>query len=367
MATVFQDLPIEDFGEFYENYETLAALKNWTEQQTKAGLTLYTAGPAKLFLKTIDTTRQGDRREAAQNRPKWRPLLVSRPRRLATLRGTDETELAPNGPRRRSATSTFGELCATSTSIGSSGKRKGTAAVNRLQGGQPLSDEAVRHMNTGSTKKGLHAPLVSHTPARTEQKLASAVMTYFEDRVGRNEKYLSACNLALISMPVKQWKMVVAEDRSNTAFVTPSRIFEFTVVPYELKTSQANFHRMMDTVLAGIKYRNAIVYVDDVVVYGETFEEFCNALRDALNRFREANLMVKSSKCSFGYESVTVLGYEVSEEGVRPSRKKLDAVLQLERPTTAKSLNASGEALGASLIQGEREMKEMHAATYASR
>ncbi|GBP82773.1 hypothetical protein EVAR_94931_1 [Eumeta japonica] len=30
-------------------------------------------------------------------------------------------------------------------------------------------------------KKGLHAPLVSHTPARIEQELASAVMTYFED------------------------------------------------------------------------------------------------------------------------------------------------------------------------------------------
>ncbi|GBP32291.1 hypothetical protein EVAR_86123_1 [Eumeta japonica] len=56
MATVFQDLPNEDFGEFYENYETLAALKNWTEWQKKAGLTLYTAGPAKLFLKTIDAS-----------------------------------------------------------------------------------------------------------------------------------------------------------------------------------------------------------------------------------------------------------------------------------------------------------------------
>ncbi|GBP15252.1 hypothetical protein EVAR_92250_1 [Eumeta japonica] len=56
-------------------------------------------------------------------------------------------------------------------------------------------------------KKGLHALLVSHTPARTEQKLALPVMTYFMDWVGRNEKYLSACNLALISMPEKQWKV----------------------------------------------------------------------------------------------------------------------------------------------------------------
>ncbi|GBP47717.1 hypothetical protein EVAR_14248_1 [Eumeta japonica] len=43
-------------SEFYENYETLAALKSWTERQKKAGLTLYTAGPAKFRLKTNDTT-----------------------------------------------------------------------------------------------------------------------------------------------------------------------------------------------------------------------------------------------------------------------------------------------------------------------
>ncbi|GBP16269.1 hypothetical protein EVAR_93637_1 [Eumeta japonica] len=73
------------------------------------------------------------------------------------------------------------------------------------------------------------------------------------------------------------------------------------------QTRRASQKITIGTILTGIKYRNAIVYVDDVVVYGETFEEFGNALRDVLNRFREANLMVKSFKRSFGYESVTIL------------------------------------------------------------
>ncbi|GBP94199.1 Transposon Tf2-11 polyprotein [Eumeta japonica] len=157
----------------------------------------------------------------------------------------------------------------------------------------------------------------------------------------------------------------------KTEFVTSSGILEFNMVLYGLQTSQANFQRMMDTVLAEIKHRNVIAYVDNVGVYGETFEEFCNALRDALNRFRKANLMVKSSKCSFGYELVRVLGYELREEGVKPFRKKLDAVLELERPMSAKNLksllDASGEALGVSLIQGEREPREMNPVVYASR
>ncbi|GBP41430.1 hypothetical protein EVAR_36186_1 [Eumeta japonica] len=51
-------------------------------------------------------------------------------------------------------------------------------------------------------KKGFHAPLVTHT-------LASAVMTCFEDWVDKNERYLLVCNLALILMPEKQWKILV--------------------------------------------------------------------------------------------------------------------------------------------------------------
>ncbi|GBP79565.1 hypothetical protein EVAR_52023_1 [Eumeta japonica] len=41
------------------------------------------------------------------------------------------------------------------------------------------------------SKRGLHAPLVCHAPVRTEQKLAFTVMTYFEDWVDKNERYLS--------------------------------------------------------------------------------------------------------------------------------------------------------------------------------
>ncbi|GBP17785.1 Uncharacterized protein K02A2.6 [Eumeta japonica] len=77
------------------------------------------------------------------------------------------------------------------------------------------------------------------------------------------------------------------------------------------------------------------VYEDDALVYGRTFEDFSNALRDELNRFREANLMVKPSKCTFGRKLVIALRYEISEEGVKPFIKKTSAVLDLERPSNA--------------------------------
>ncbi|GBP51462.1 hypothetical protein EVAR_44437_1 [Eumeta japonica] len=75
----------------------------------------------------------------------------------------------------------------------------------------------INHRNSTSiVRKDWNAPLVSHASAHTEQKLASAVMTYFEEWVSKNERYLTICNLPLISMPEKQWKAAVAV--SNTMF-----------------------------------------------------------------------------------------------------------------------------------------------------
>ncbi|GBP12074.1 hypothetical protein EVAR_5904_1 [Eumeta japonica] len=83
---------------------------------------------------------------------------------------------------------------------------------------------------------------------------------------------------------------------------------------------------------------------------GKPFEEFYNALRDILNRFGEANLIVKSSKSSFGYELVTV-HFENSDDTV----------------VTCLFVDASEEALDASLIQGEKELRQMHSVAYVSR
>ncbi|GBP74963.1 hypothetical protein EVAR_60890_1 [Eumeta japonica] len=41
---------------------------------------------------------------------------------------------------------------------------------------------------------------VPHTLTRTEQKLASTVITYFDDSVDKNQKYLSVSNLALMPL-----------------------------------------------------------------------------------------------------------------------------------------------------------------------
>ncbi|KAM7314715.1 reverse transcriptase family protein [Ixodes scapularis] len=78
----------------------------------------------------------------------------------------------------------------------------------------------------------------------------------------RHSRYFS-------SMDLKSgyWQIEVDErDREKTAFVTPDGLYEFKVMPFGLCTAPATFQRVMDTVLAGLKWQSCLVYLDDVVV-----------------------------------------------------------------------------------------------------
>ena len=63
------------------------------------------------------------------------------------------------------------------------------------------------------------------------------------------------------------------ESREKTAFVTYSGHYEFQVMHFGLTNAPATFQRLMETVLAGLVSDCAVVYLDDILVMGKSFEE----------------------------------------------------------------------------------------------
>ena len=66
--------------------------------------------------------------------------------------------------------------------------------------------------------------------------------------------------------------------REKTAFVTHSGLYEFLVMPFGLCNAPATFQRLMETVLADLIREKCIVYIDDILVMGETLEEYLQNL-----------------------------------------------------------------------------------------
>ena len=54
----------------------------------------------------------------------------------------------------------------------------------------------------------------------------------------------------------------------------------------------------MNAVLGDVSHF-ALAFVDDIIVFSETFEEHVAHLQEVLNRLRKTNLKLKISKCEF--------------------------------------------------------------------
>ena len=69
------------------------------------------------------------------------------------------------------------------------------------------------------------------------------------------------------------WQVEVEErDRSKIAFCTTDGLFQFRVMPFGLCNAPATFQRLMDLVLSGLQWSQCLVYLDDIIVLGRSFE-----------------------------------------------------------------------------------------------
>ena len=70
------------------------------------------------------------------------------------------------------------------------------------------------------------------------------------------------------------WQVSLSpEARCKTAFATHSGLFQFKVMPFGLCNAPATFERVMDRVLQGLRWSRCLVYLDDIISFGTTFED----------------------------------------------------------------------------------------------
>ena len=104
---------------------------------------------------------------------------------------------------------------------------------------------------------------------------------------------------------------VTEEDKAKTAFSFGQGLWQFTVMPCGLCNAAGCFERLMERVLEGLHWKTALVYLDDIIVFGDTFEEELERLREVLCRLRDTNLKLSPKKCLLFQPEVPFLGHIV--------------------------------------------------------
>jgi hypothetical protein len=147
------------------------------------------------------------------------------------------------------------------------------------------------------------------------------------DKLGR-ARYFSAldCASGYLQVPLAE------EDRPKTAFSTSSFHYEYLRMPYGLKSAPSTFQRLMNNVLMGLIGTRCFVYLDDIIIFGETLEDHHIRLREVLDRLRQYNLKIEPDKCEFLKTELTYLGHVVTGEGVKPDPQKVHAISNFPTP-----------------------------------
>ena len=151
------------------------------------------------------------------------------------------------------------------------------------------------------------------------------------DKVGK-AKYVSKFDL------LKGYWQVPLTERAKevSAFVTPKGLFQYKVMAFGMKNAPATFQRLLNNVIKNLDGCDG--YIDDVIIYSDTWEEHVQRIRDFFDRLTSMKLTVNLLKCEFCHATVEFLGHTVGQGQIKPVKAKVETILDFPVPRNRREL-----------------------------
>lgn len=125
----------------------------------------------------------------------------------------------------------------------------------------------------------------------------------------------------------------MAEDSIKyTGIITKYGTFESTRMPFGVQGGPMRYSQEMAKILGdylGVCFQ---IFIDDICVYSQTLESHIQHLKLLFDIFEQFNLKLKWSKCDFAKSSVEFLGHVVDSEGIRPTKRNVQKLLDMPPP-----------------------------------
>ena len=86
--------------------------------------------------------------------------------------------------------------------------------------------------------------------------------------------------------------------------------------------------------------RNVQVYIDDMLVKSLRENDHLDDLQETFDTLRSYNMKLNPSKCVFGVTAGKFLGFMVSHRGIEVNPEKVQTIMELEPPRTAKEVQS---------------------------
>ena len=119
-------------------------------------------------------------------------------------------------------------------------------------------------------------------------------------------------------------------------FATPFGLYHYYQLPICISESLDIATEKMHSVLDGID--GIEFYMDDIGVFSDSWDNHLSLLAIVLTHLHDISFMINVLKCEWAVQETYFLGHWLTPTGVKPWRKKVDAILHLQPPVNVKQL-----------------------------
>ncbi|GJY23380.1 reverse transcriptase domain-containing protein [Tanacetum coccineum] len=126
------------------------------------------------------------------------------------------------------------------------------------------------------------------------------------------------------------------KDQEKTTFTCPYGTFAYRRMPFGLCNAPGTFQRCMMAIFHDMIEKTMEVFMDDFLVFGDSFSSCLANLDKMLKRCEDTKLALNWEKSHFMVKEGIVLGHKISRKGIEVDKAKVDVISKLPHPTTVK-------------------------------